>query len=233
MVELALVIPVYNEEGTVKDVIDEWYSMLLEQQIDFNIYVLNDGSTDGTRKDLDEAQAKLPLLKVVHKQNSGHGQTCIAGYRAAINDGAVWIMQIDSDGQCETKYFPEFWKAREQGAAVMGFRVNRDDGLDRTLISRVLTFTIFFFFSVYVKDSNVPYRLMHRSDLSEVVNKVPPTFYLANVLVSLIYQKRFRIKWLSIGFRERPTGKPKANHARMLQLAFDLMKDIVSVRNSI
>ncbi|HIA52637.1 MAG TPA: glycosyltransferase family 2 protein [Candidatus Melainabacteria bacterium] len=233
MSELALVIPVYNEEGTVKDVIDEWYSMLLGQQIDFNLFVLNDGSTDGTRADLDEMQAKLPLLKVIHKENSGHGQTCIAGYRAAIDSGAVWIMQIDSDGQCETKYFPEFWKAREQGVAVMGFRVNRDDGLDRTLISRVLTFTIFLLSSVYVKDSNVPYRLMHRIDLAEVISKVPPTFYLANVLVSLIYQKRFRIKWLSIGFRERPTGKPKANHARMLELAFDLMKDIVAIRSKI
>lgn len=233
MTELALVIPVYNEQGTIRVVVDEWHAALNAAKVDFNIIVVNDGSTDGTMGELNEMERVVANLKVIHKENSGHGQSCVVGYKTAIDAGFTWIMQIDSDGQCDSKYFPDFWRAREEDAAVMGNRVDRDDGLDRTLISKILSLTIFCFSSIYINDANVPYRLMHRVALSNAVNRIPESFYLSNVLLSLIYKKRYRIKWLPIGFRERLTGKPKANHSRMVQLALDLVGDLISIRKNI
>jgi glycosyltransferase involved in cell wall biosynthesis len=233
MAELSLVIPVYNEQNAIESVLKEWLGALRGAHVDFDVRVVNDGSSDGTLEIIRRMEGENKELKVIDKSNSGHGQSCVVGYKSAIADGSTWIMQVDSDGQCDPKYFPGFWQARDEEGAVMGFRVNREDGLDRVLISRGLTMAIFLVSFVFIRDSNVPYRLMHRNTLAEAVKLIPESFYLSNVLLSFIYKKRYRIKWLPIGFRERYAGKSKANTRRMATLAVDLIRDLLDIKGKL
>ena len=48
----------------------------------------------------------------------------------------AYVFQIDSDGQCDPRYFASLWRLREQFTVVYGVRTTRDDGLARVLISR-------------------------------------------------------------------------------------------------
>jgi hypothetical protein len=86
-------------------------------------------------------------------------QTCLEGYRQAAAMGAAYVLQIDSDGQCDPRYFSSLWRLREQFTVVNGVRATRDDGLARVFVSRVLLLLLVAF-RVNCRDANSPYRLM-------------------------------------------------------------------------
>jgi dolichol-phosphate mannosyltransferase len=171
---LWVIMPVYNEAESISGVVNEWLQTLHTLQTDFVLCVLNDGSRDRTLDILRQLEEQHPALQVVDKPNSGHGQTCVTGYRKAVDAGAQWIFQVDSDGQCDPAWFPAFWEARHQHPVIYGFRKKRDDGFIRFLISRVVTFVTWLGTGgVWVPDANVPYRLMRQDTLTEIARQVP------------------------------------------------------------
>jgi dolichol-phosphate mannosyltransferase len=203
---LWVVMPVYNEEESITAVINEWLSELRKHHLNFTLCILNDGSKDKTLNIINELAKKEKELYIVDKPNNGHGQTCVEGYRLALSKGADWVFQIDSDGQCESAYFIDFIPLTNNNSVIYGFRKTRDDGFKRYLISRVVSLFSFVATGVWVRDANVPYRLMNAESLKDVVNKVPRDFYLANIYVSVLQQKHTGIKWHDIHFRNRIGG---------------------------
>lgn len=202
--------PIYNEEASIGPVVEEWTRALGALGVRFKILVLNDGSKDGTEATLARLAATHPTLEIINKPNSGHGQTCIQGYREAVSRGARWIFQIDSDGQCDPRYFPAVWENRHGHAAVFGRRVDRDDGLGRKTISWLCRVATHIATGVAVRDPNVPYRLMRADVLARGIEAFPKDFDLANVLVAVILQKGLgdRMGFVDIGFRDRTGGEP-------------------------
>src|SRR6185295_10938227 len=116
---------------SIGGVVREWKETLGKVAPDHCILILNDGSKDNTAQVLAELAAATPGVEIINKPNSGHGRTCIMGYNEAIRRGARWIFQIDSDGQCDPRYFADVWAKRDDYAAVYGKRVDRDDGAAR------------------------------------------------------------------------------------------------------
>lgn len=218
--------PVYNEEEAVGNVVEEWQDCFLKHAGSFTFCILNDGSKDGTLAILKDLEQKYPEIKIIDKPNSGHGQTCMYGYKLALNNHAEWIFQIDSDGQCAPEYFPEMVKVAQDNKVVYGFRQTRDDGLQRSLISRFVTLFTFFATGQWVRDANVPYRLIHSSVMRKIVDKVPPTFYLANILVSVLAKKEAGIKWINIHFRDRVGGTASVKTVSFVKHGFTLFRQL-------
>lgn len=218
--------PVYNEEEAISAVIEEWQHALSQNLSGYTFCILNDGSKDGTLDILRKYEDKYSEIKVIDKPNSGHGQTCIYGYNLALEHGAEWIFQIDSDGQCDPAYFPEFVAAAENHKAVYGFRQTRDDGLKRSMISRFVTMFTYGATGQWVRDANVPYRLIHRSVMEKITGKVPETFHLANILVSVLSKKIAGIKWINIHFRDRVGGTPSVKTISFVKHGFTLFRQL-------
>ncbi|OFW03167.1 MAG: hypothetical protein A3I61_01320 [Acidobacteria bacterium RIFCSPLOWO2_02_FULL_68_18] len=206
MNRLWVVMPVYNERDCVASVVGEWLAELRGAAIDFTLCLLNDGSTDDTLRILHELASRERELVVIDKPNSGHGQTCVEGYRTALAHGAKWILQVDGDGQCDASLFPLFVKASSRHPVTYGFRRIRRDGHWRHLISRVVSLTVCAATGSWVRDPNVPYRLMHARTLEDIVGQVPSDFHLANVLVAVLQQRWHGIHWVDIHFRPRSAG---------------------------
>lgn len=200
--------PVYNEEEALPGVVREWSEALMAAAPDHVFCVLNDGSKDKTASILDDLARELPNVRAVHKPNSGHGQTCVEGYALALAKGAEWVLQIDSDGQCDPAYFARFWAEREEHPALYGYRRKRLDGWQRMLISRVVTVVTFIATGTWVADANVPYRLMRADTLRGTITRIPRDFYLANILLAVLQKRAFGIRWIPIVFRERSGGTP-------------------------
>jgi len=80
MRELAVVMPVYNEEGAISDVISKCVSMHNSLNINYNIFAYNDGSKDKTAFILKELSGKYSKLIFVNKENTGHGDTIRKAY---------------------------------------------------------------------------------------------------------------------------------------------------------
>ena len=130
MDKLFIVIPAYNEQETIEDIVRKWYPNVLLGEEGSRLVVIDDGSKDETREKLDRLKEEFPLLDVRHKQNSGHGPSILAGYKYAISEGADYIFQTDSDGQTEPSEFPDFWEMRRKYEMIVGYRKDREDGLD-------------------------------------------------------------------------------------------------------
>ena len=220
--------PVYNEQACIESVVLEWYNELIKSNIPFVFCVINDGSKDNTLKILQDLTVKLPLLKIVDKLNSGHGQTCIYGYKLAVDNNADWVFQIDSDGQCDPKFFEVFLNKINQNEKTnyFGNRTTRDDGFKRILISKFVTLFTLFATKILVKDANVPYRLMNADDLEKIIHLIPEDFYLANICLSVHLKKVNDIVWIPIHFNDRRAGVPSVKTFSFVKHGFKLFRQL-------
>ena len=94
------------------------------------------------------------------KQTVDDGATVLYGYHYALDHGADFVFQTDSDGQTLPSEFEQFWNQRKAWDMVIGWRNNRQDGGSRIFVTRILRLVIRICFGVSVKDANTPFRLM-------------------------------------------------------------------------
>jgi len=221
--------PAYNEEEALVDVIKEW--VLAAKNIDGMLLIINDGSKDKTLEVLKDAVNKHDRLIVIDKNNSGHGQSCILGYRWALQEGYKWIFQTDSDGQVESEEFLDAWKRRDQHPFIFGFRPSRGDGLARLVISQILRMVIKVLFGVTVLDSNVPFRLMKSERLALVIDYIPEDMFLANAYLAILLQSlKDKIHWVKISFNLRTGGAPSVSLSRFFQVGLKVSKEFFCLR---
>jgi glycosyltransferase involved in cell wall biosynthesis len=225
-----IIMPVYNEEASVRRVFDEWLPLLRSSTGNFKLATFNDGSRDRTAEILHDVAARNPEVLVFDKPNSGHGQTCLLGYRTAIEAGARWIFQIDSDGQCDPRFFPAIWGARNNSPAIFGRRVIREDGRLRSWMSRVVSVVGWLASGQWVADPNVPYRLIRADILADAIAGIPANFRLANVLVAIRLQRRVGIRWLPITFRDRYGGSPAVKGSAFVRHGALLLTQLLNER---
>ena len=131
MDKLYIVIPAYNEEANIETVVRQWHAVAQSTGPDSRLVVVNDGSRDGTADRLEALAAELPALIPLTKPNGGHGPACLYGYHYALEAGADYVFQTDSDGQTLPEEFGEFWRQRAGYDLVIGHRAHRQDGFSR------------------------------------------------------------------------------------------------------
>lgn len=204
--EVVLVMPVFNEEDCIVDVVREWHAVLSQSGARFGMLVLNDGSRDHTADRL-KTLANLPHLRVINKLNSGHGPTILRGYRDAVKQ-AEWVFQTDSDGEMPAAAFHQLWNQRNNYDALFGVRAGRQQPLPRRLISAVSRVTVRLLFGGGVADVNTPYRLMRSAILAPMVEQIPEDTFAPNVIISGTFARwGCRILNLPVPHSGRRTGK--------------------------
>ena len=166
------------------------------------------------------------MFSPITKTNSGHGATVLYGYHYALDHGADFVFQTDSDGQTLPSEFEQFWDQREAWDMVIGWRNNRQDGGSRIFVTRILRLVIRICFGVSVKDANTPFRLMKADTLRRYIDLIPNDFNLSNVVLSVIYAKKgCRVKYLPITFRPRQGGINSINMKKIFKIGRQALKD--------
>lgn len=227
--ELLLVMPVYNESASIRKVVNEWFSEIENWTSHFVFLVINDGSTDETGVILTQLQSRYGArFEVIQRENRGHGQSCLQGYRVAIERGIPYVFQLDSDGQCDPQYFFRFWRNREKFDVIYGVRRRRDDGLRRVIASMVLRLTLLLFARANCADANVPYRLMRTTACAAAIGRIHERFFLANVALAVLlrHQAGVRQGTVSIHFRERYGGEPSVPLGKFATRALEMVRQL-------
>lgn len=103
--------PAYNEADNIEATIAQWYPVVENTGADCRLVIANDGSKDKTYEIMKSLERKYPQLIALDKPNQGHGPTVIWLYKYAIDHGAEYIFQTDSDGQTNPAEFRQFLKA--------------------------------------------------------------------------------------------------------------------------
>jgi glycosyltransferase involved in cell wall biosynthesis len=223
--ELLIVMPVYNEQASVRKVVLEWFHELQNWTENFTILAINDGSQDDSLLILRRLAEQLgSCLQIMDQANKGHGQSCLVGYREACRRQIPYVFQIDSDGQCDPQYFFRFWRDRESYDVIYGQRVKREDGWRRVLASYALRSTLLWIAQANCIDANVPYRLMRTAQLLPVLDKIPGDFHLANVALAVLLRRdaSWRQASVPIRFRERYGGEPSVRLGKFGEKAREL-----------
>ena len=231
--ELALIIPVYNEEECIIQVVEEWTRATRREKIPTLFIIMDDGSTDRTLERITgyTYQERRDDILVIHQVNQGHGQSCLNGYRKAVELKIPRIFQIDSDGQCDPAFFPLIWEARDQACAIYGKRRYRDDGWARIFISWVLRQFLRVAMQTKLSDGNAPFRLYQSKYLEEALTKIPKTFHLANIALALLLEPLGFVE-IPIHFRKRQGGQCSVNWIGFARKALQLHQNLSQLRGS-
>jgi len=227
--QLLIVMPVYNEQASVRKVVLEWFHEVENWTEDFVFLAINDGSTDGTGQILLRLRDQLgPRFEILDQTNKGHGQSCLVGYREACRRDIPFVFQIDSDGQCDPQYFFRFWREREKFDVIYGNRKKREDGWRRVVASQVLRAALLLGARVNCVDANVPYRLMRTTNLEKILDQIPQDFFLANVALAVLLcrDSAWHHGSIPIKFRERYGGEPSVKLARFGEKARELANQL-------
>jgi glycosyltransferase involved in cell wall biosynthesis len=133
---------------------------------DFEIIVVNDGSSDGSQDLLIGLSSQIPELKVIqHPQNLGYGAALNSGFCAATKD---FVMFMDSDQQFDIQEIKKFLPHMEPSQIVTGYRENRMDQWYRRLNAWAYNnLVVKGLFGVDVKDVNCAFRIYPGSFIAQ------------------------------------------------------------------
>lgn len=225
--KIYVVMPAYNEEENIENVIEQWYPILENGSEDSRIVIADAGSTDKTHEKLlslqESGYSKLEIVEGCKKQ---HGPKIMYLYKYAIENGADWIFQTDSDGQTNPEEFDKFWNNRKKYDAVLGCRRERGDGKARAFVEKIVCILLRIYYGVKIPDANAPYRLMNTRVVQKYIDKMPDDYNLPNIMFTtyFVYYKE-KVSFEDISFKPRQGGVNSINIPKIAKIGWKALKD--------
>jgi glycosyltransferase involved in cell wall biosynthesis len=182
---LSVFFPAYNDEGSIARLIHEALALLPRLTNDYEVIVINDGSSDGTAALLDELARRQPRLRIVHHpRNRGYGGALRSGFEHAAKD---LVFYTDGDGQYDVgelvKLIPLM---TDEVDVVNGYKIKRSDARRRIVLGAVYKFTARCLFGLPIRDVDCDFRLMRR----KVIQGIELTSTSGVVCTEMIYKLR-------------------------------------------
>ncbi len=223
---LYLVMPAYNEEETIEEVVRAWYPVLKGKHPASKMVIADSGSRDRTHAILTGLKEELPQLELLPTRERQHGPKLLALYRYAIEQGADYIFQTDSDGQTDPAEFDGFWRRRRDFDAILGYRRVRGDGRLRALVEQVVCLLLRCVFGVRVPDANAPFRLMKASLAARYIRRLPEDYNLPNIMLTAYFAYYGeRICFRTIRFRPRQGGVSSIHIGEIVGIGWRALRD--------
>jgi dolichol-phosphate mannosyltransferase len=215
--ELSVVIPLFNEEFLVRDLVERTVSVLTGITGDFEIIFVDDGSRDGTVPVLIESRKSDKRIKILElSKNFGHQAAFTAGLTVA---KGRFIVMMDGDLQDPPELIPVMHRMlrSDEFDVIFGKRTNKPELKSRNLLS--LTFhKSFRRFSGFPDIENVGnFSAMNRDALSALLQFTESIRYLPG----LRHFIGFRQGFVEYRREERFEGKSKMNYGNLLSLSSD------------
>ena len=232
-VQICVVMPAYNEQGCIKEVVADWLSVLSAFS-GSKLIVVNDGSKDSTGEILDGLASVHTQLEVIHQKNAGHGAALYNGYKDALSRDPQWVFQVDSDNQFLASDFIKLWNQREKSEFILARREKRDDPLHRLVISSLARGLIFSLFGVYIKDANVPFRLIRGDYLKCLLEVMPQGVFAPNIFLSILAAKDGRdLRNVAVSHLTRKTGSVSIVRLTLIRACFRSLDELWGLRLSL
>jgi len=232
--KLYIIIPAYNEEQNIEEVVKGWHEIVEKIGNNSKLVIINDGSKDNTLQKLNTLKDNLKCLEVLDKENGGHGDTVLYGYKYALDNNATYIFQTDSDGQTLPSEFWGFWEERENYSAIIGHRNSREDGFSRVFVTKTLKLVLFLIFGLNITDANTPFRLIKKEVLAKYYPMIPEHFNLSNVMLTvLLIKNEEKVQFKHITFRQRQGGVNSINLKKITKIGMQAVKDFTKIKKEL
>ncbi len=204
--DVAVVIPVFNEEKLIGECINEWLNILDSVNLNYEILIIDDGSSDATIS-IVERYGDNQNIQMIIKQNEGHGPTILAGYKRAVGI-AEWVFQADSDNEISPNQFSALWSRRQGQDAVIAWRQGRNQTTVRRLVTFFARVTTKVLFRCHLRDVNIPFRLIRSETLAILLEKIPSDTFAPNIALSgALSLMNYQVEECPVVFNERIVGE--------------------------
>lgn len=221
MTDLSVILFALDEEQNIGPVLGELVEWLRAHEPDAEVVFVDDGSGDDTSGAASRALAGFPHRVERHETNRGIGAALKTGVRAA---RGRWVTFLPADGQIEPAAIKTLRDASEGVDIVFSVYADRNDGLDRTILSLGVRTLIRLFHGVWL-ESDGPY-LFRRSIF--VPDELPPdTFFLNFELPIRALAAGLRHRVVTIRCRPRLSGQSKS---KSLQRIVGVARDLWDLR---
>lgn len=160
--------PAFNDGKTIGDLVEKTLALLPRLTGDYEVIVINDGSSDDTAAVLERLRAANPehVRIVTHEQNRGYGGALRSGFAAASKE---LVFYTDGDAQYDPSELELL--VNRMGPAVgfvNGFKKSRQDPWHRIAIGWLYNRFARFIFGIHLRDIDCDFRLIRRSLLEEL-----------------------------------------------------------------
>jgi glycosyltransferase involved in cell wall biosynthesis len=163
---LTIFFPCYNEEGNVEKAVAAALDAAQLVTDDYEIIVINDGSTDDTGPISDRLSERDDHVRVIHHpHNKGYGAALRSGYHGARKEA---VFYTDGDLQFDITEITKLWPLLGEYDIVTGYRIKRMDNLLRKINSFGWTSLTRLLFNLSVRDVNCAFKLFKREVVGEM-----------------------------------------------------------------
>ena len=201
--KIYIVIPAFNEESIIQDVIREIQGAGYE-----NIIVVDDGSGDNTQKKAQDVGA----IALKHKINRGYGAAVKTGIEAAKLLGADIVITIDGDGQHDPKNIENLVNPilKENFDVVLGTRLKNPKGMPfyKKLQNWIANIITWYLFGLWVSDSQSGFRAYSKNAMEKINTRYDRYEYASEVIREIyIYKLKFTEIPIQVRYTEYSMGK--------------------------
>jgi dolichol-phosphate mannosyltransferase len=215
---VSVVVPLLNEEATLEQLYQELESALSVTALDWEVVFVDDGSTDGSHRELVRLHAAHLNVRVVRlRRNFGKAAALAAGIEVAAGDV---IVTMDADLQDDPAEIPNLLAKLDEGFDIVsGWKCDRHDPFVRRFVSRIYNTATRLATGVKLHDMNCGLKA-YRAEVFEHVRLYGERHRFVPVLA---HQVGFRVTELPVNHRARANGHSRFGIERYLRAPFDLL----------
>ncbi|HZO91542.1 MAG TPA: glycosyltransferase family 2 protein [Chthonomonadaceae bacterium] len=215
---ISVVIPIRNEEQTIRPLYEQLTTVLQSLTGDYEILFLDDGSTDSSAAIMESLWQQDSHVKALQlRRNFGKAAALAVGFAEARGD---IVLTLDGDLQDDPQEIPRLVDALREGYDVVsGWKRVRHDPLSKTAPSRLFNWVVSRTTGIHLHDFNCGFKAYRR----EVVKNVRLYGEMHRFIPVLAHSRGYKVTELPVTHHPRKHGKSKYGIERLLRGFFDLL----------
>jgi glycosyltransferase involved in cell wall biosynthesis len=219
--------PCFNEAGSIRPLTEKAINVLRSICDDYEILLIDDGSSDGTSQLADDLSREYRAVRVIHHPyNKGYGAALQSGFRAATKE---YVFYTDGDGQFDLAELPPLLPLMHQFDIVSAYRLNRQEGFIRKFNAFCWTKLVGFLFHLKLKDIDCAFKVYKRS-LFDEIEMISTGALIDTEILARFRQKGYTIAQVGVHHYPRIAGKATGANIKVILRAF---RELLQLRKKI
>jgi glycosyltransferase involved in cell wall biosynthesis len=216
-VSISVFFPCYNEQDNIARTAEQALDVLEKLTADFEVIIIDDGSSDATGQIADRIADQNSRVKVVHHPtNLGYGAALQSGFKAATKK---LVFYTDGDGQFDIKEMPPLLPLIKQYDIVSCYRLNRQDNLIRKINGWAWTKLVCLLFGMKIRDIDCAFKLYKR-EIFDKIDLVSAGALIDAEILARAVRKGYTVTQRPVHHYPRRAGEQTGANLRVIFRAF-------------